>query len=161
MSHVGNLAIAVGLAGSLFAAGNDPAEETALRKQIAAYDATAATATPGNYSAALHAPDAIMWSGAYKKPFMLNQTEPRQPRGGEGAIADRVPGSQKGISKSVRIVIADSKDLAYEYSTFTRQYTTKSSGKTIKFEGATLRVWQKKDGVWKVAAVFARPYEED
>ena len=70
-------------------------------------------------------------------------------------------GLKKGFRNQFESLLPDSKDLAYEYSTFTRQYTTKSSGKTIKFEGATLRVWQKKDGVWKVAAVFARPYEED
>ena len=76
------------------------------------------------------------------------------------SIARRwLPGSQKGKTDVQRIVIADSKDLAYEYSKFTLTFDTKD-GKHFNFDGGTLRVWQKQGGEWKIAAMFLRPYDE-
>jgi ketosteroid isomerase-like protein len=131
-------------------AGNNAEEEAAIRKVIAALDAK------GN-APDVSLPDAVFWSGAYKKPF-IRSSEKAEPRGGEGSIGERVPGSQKTKTEPIRIVVADSHDLAYEYSKFTLEFDMKS-GKHDRFEGGLLRVWQKQGGEWKQAAVFMRPYE--
>ena len=54
-----------------------------------------------------------------------------------------------------RIVVAESKDLAYEYSDFTISYD--QPDKTPDgYTGSHLRVWRKTQGEWRVDAVFAR-----
>jgi ketosteroid isomerase-like protein len=139
---------AIGLSG----AGNNPAEEATIRKLI-----TAADTTGGIAGTSL--PDAIFWSGAYKKP-MIGSIDKGQAGTDEGSISDRVPGSQKIKTEPIRIVVSDSHDLAYEYSKYTLEFTTKKSGKHYSFDGGVLRVWQKQGGQWKQAAMFARPYDE-
>ena len=133
------------------AAGSDPTEEAAIRKLIAAIDAN------GNRDHSL--PDIIFWSGAYKKPVIGHEDDKPKQRDGEGSITDRTLSTQKLVTTAQRIVVADSKDLAYEYSTFTLEFDTKA-GKHVKFDGAGLRVWQKRGGVWKQAAIFARGYDD-
>jgi len=59
----------------------------------------------------------------------------------------------------VRIVVADSGDLAYEYEAITLTTTLKAGG-TRAVEAAGLRVWQKDQGQWKVAASFAAPFRK-
>ena len=132
-------------------AGSNATEEAAIRKVIAAIDAN------GNRDHSL--PDVIFWSGAYKKPVIGHEDDKPKQQVGEGGIADRSLSTQKLVTTPQRIVVADSKDLAYEYSTFTLEFNTKA-GKHIKFDGAGLRVWQKQDGEWKQAAIFARGYDD-
>jgi hypothetical protein len=140
---------AIGL--TMQAAGNNAEEEAAIRKQIAAVEAT------GNRSHSL--PDSIFWSGAYKKPVIGIREDKTTQRDGEGSIADRNAATQKLVTTPQRIIVSNSKDLAYEYSTFTIEFDTKA-GKHVKFDGAGLRVWQKQGGEWKQAAIFARPFDE-
>ena len=135
---------------TLSVAGPNAAEEAAIRKQIAI------TTTKGIEG--ITVPDYVFWSGAYKRPS-IGAPKAADLRPGEGSIPDRVPGSEKRTTNVQRIVIADSKDLAYEYSRFTLAYDTKG-GKHISFPGAGLRVWQKQSGEWKIAAMFMRPYDE-
>lgn len=59
----------------------------------------------------------------------------------------------------VRLVIADSKDLAYDFGNFTIDYDT-ADKQYINFSGSYLRVWRKIKGEWKSEAFFARPNEE-
>ena len=56
----------------------------------------------------------------------------------------------------VRIQIADSGDLAYEFTNFQLGYND-SSNKRVEFGGHLLRVWRKENGSWKVAALVGRP----
>jgi ketosteroid isomerase-like protein len=59
----------------------------------------------------------------------------------------------------IRIIVADSRDLAYEYSKANLGFDLKS-GQHIQFDTGVLRVWQKQDGAWRVGAQFIRPYED-
>jgi len=128
-----------------FSAGNNATEEAAIRKLIAATDN--ASMPPPLMS------DAVFWSGAYKKPI-IGKEKPEST-----SNEKRVPGSQKVQTQPLRIVVAESRDLAYEYSKFTLEFTTEA-GKHVKFDGGLLRVWQKESGEWKQAAAFMRPYVE-
>jgi ketosteroid isomerase-like protein len=132
------------------AAGSNPIEEAAIRKQITASDA--------NSNKEHTMPDFIFWSGAYKKPI-ISHDDPKQYRDGEASITNRKQSTEKIVTVPQRIIVSDSKDLAYEYSTFTLEFDTKT-GKHVKVGGAALRVWQKQNGEWKEAAAFMRPYEE-
>jgi ketosteroid isomerase-like protein len=145
------LAAVLSLGISAHAAGVNPKEEAAIKKQIVAIDAK------GNREHSL--PDVIFWSGAFKRPVIGTEDGKSKQEAGEGSIADRKPATQKLVTKPQRIVVADSQDLAYEYSIFTLEFDTKA-GKHIKFDGAGLRVWQKQGGVWKQAAIFARGYDD-
>jgi ketosteroid isomerase-like protein len=131
------------------AAGSNSAEEAAIRKLIAAQDR--------NEAMVPRTPDNIFWSGAYKRPIVA--PEKGQPFTGRGGtIEDRVPRSQKTSTEVIRIVVADSGDLAYEYSKSTLEFDLKN-GNHVKFDTGLLRVWQKQDGAWKQAAFFVRPYD--
>ncbi|HYA17917.1 MAG TPA: hypothetical protein VEF06_10645 [Bryobacteraceae bacterium] len=127
-------------------AGTNAAEEAAIRKLITS------SATPPRLA------DHIFWSGAYRRPTVGN--EKAEPSVGPGSIENRVPSSQKSTTQPIRIVVADSRDLAYEYSKSTLEYDLKAGGH-FKADTGLLRVWQKQDGTWKEAAIFVRPYDRD
>jgi len=44
-------------------------------------------------------------------------------------VQDRIPGSQKTKTEVLRIVVADSRDLAYEYSKGTLEFDMKDGGR--------------------------------
>jgi hypothetical protein len=99
-------------------AGTDAAEEAAIRKQIAAYDA----GSSGSGSRrALVLPDEVFWSGAYKRPIVRPAVS--EPVDREGSVPTRVPGPQKAKTQVIRIVVADSHDLACEYSTVRKRWS--------------------------------------
>jgi ketosteroid isomerase-like protein len=150
LSNVGRFFIVCFFVMGLSGAGSNSAEEAAIRKAIALSD------EKGRAAVAL--PDAVFWSGAYKRPII--SPDKGQPRTGEGSISDRVPGSQIIKTEPIRIVVSDSKDLAYEYSKSTLEFITKTSGKHEKLNIGLLRVWQKQGGEWREAAIFTHPYEE-
>jgi len=100
--------------------------------------------------------DRIFWSGAYKKPVIGSQRPEEIP--GEGQVSARVPGSQRNKTTPVRIEVAKSGDLAYEFSNSELSFELKD-GKKESFMNSTLRVWRKEAGQWKIAAHFARPHE--
>ncbi len=127
-------------------AGSNAAEEAAIRKLIAAGDQTGRSAGPAMA-------DGIFWSGQFKRPIVGTEKGERFP-----GADDRVAGSQKTKTEPIRIVIADSRDLAYEYSKGTFEFDRKS-GEHVSFDLGLLRVWQKEGGGWKVAATFMRPYD--
>jgi hypothetical protein len=139
------------ISSGLRGAGTNAADEAAIRKLIAAYD------EPGGNTKAPRLADGIFWSGAFKRPFIA--PEKGEPFGGPFTVQDRVPGSQKSKTQPIRIVIADSRDLAYEYSKGTLEYDMKN-GQHRSLDHGILRVWQKQGGDWKIAATFMRPYDE-
>jgi hypothetical protein len=134
---------------SIQGAGRNAAEEAAIRKQIAALDTGASRRE-------VSLPDDVFWSGAYKRPVVGSQAA--EPIGGERSPANRVPGSQRNKTEVIKIIVADSGDLAYEYSSGTLEFDLKS-GQHTKMEEGILRVWQKQNGNWKVAAFFVQPYD--
>jgi len=151
--------VTVALTVSLFAlapskmrgAGPNAADEAAIRKEITNFPPP----NSGSLSK-VSLPDLILWTGAYKRPMVGD--EKGEPFTGTDDIANRVPGSQKAKIDVVRIVVADSRDLAYEYSKGNLEYDLKS-GEHRSFMLGLLRVWQKQNGDWKVAAFFTRPYD--
>jgi hypothetical protein len=102
--------------------------------------------------------DAILWSGAYKRPFVRPGTGEEVP--GPRRPAERVPGSQRVAITPVRIEVAKSGDLAYEFSDFVLSFETKAV-EHVSFPGSALRVWRKEGTAWKVAAAFMRPHYQE
>jgi ketosteroid isomerase-like protein len=78
---------------------------------------------------------------------------PRRP-------GERVPGSQRVASTPVRIEVAKSGNLAYEFSDFVLSFETKT-GERVSFPGSALRVWRKEGTAWKVAPAFMRPHYQE
>jgi len=143
-------ALAIASSNSVRGAGSNATEEAAIRKLIAAGD-KGAPLPPMT--------DRIFWAGAYKRPVI--DPEKGVPFNGPGdTIENRVPGSRKTKTEPIRIVIADSRDLAYEFSKCTLAHDLKS-GEHVSFDTGILRVWQKQGGDWKVAAVFQHPYDAE
>lgn len=58
-----------------------------------------------------------------------------------------------------RIVVAGSRDLAYEYSEFRIDWDDAGGART-GFNGSLLRVWRKVGGAWLQDASFLRPHEK-
>jgi ketosteroid isomerase-like protein len=139
------LAIAVGFTVPVFAQDRS-ADEKALRELIVKLDA--------QNQAEPIAPDAVRWTGAQVRPYVQGQRA--EPRPGLAVGAERV--NQKQTYKVERLKIAPSGDMAYEYSNFVLTYDRKDTGRSERFEGALLRVWEKVKGQWRVAAWFQQPY---
>jgi ketosteroid isomerase-like protein len=58
-----------------------------------------------------------------------------------------------------RVVVANSGDLAYEFSRFRMDWAG-GTGKAGGFDGVYLRVWRKVEAEWREDAFFARPHVE-
>jgi ketosteroid isomerase-like protein len=99
--------------------------------------------------------DAIFWSGAYKRPFIL-------PQKGELFPEDDF-GTRNNMKTTVdvqRVEVAASGDLAYEFSLGSLEYDQAGTPpKHLAFKVGLLRVWKKANGEWKIAATFARPLD--
>lgn len=142
------VAVSVLLLVSLKGAGTNAAAEAAIRKLIAAESEG-------------HAPpfmaDRIFWSGVYQRPI-IGQERGVPATSAQVPLADRAA-TARDVHSVIRIVVADSGDLAYEYATGSGTITLKD-GSTRKIENATIRVWQKDQGEWKVAVSFSAPYRQ-
>jgi hypothetical protein len=101
--------------------------------------------------------DRIFWSGAYKKPVVGDEQPEEIP--GPNQPSGRKPGSQRHKTTVVRIEVAKSGDLAYEFSNAVLAF--EKAEKPIQFPTSTLRVWRKEAGQWKVAAQFSRPHYQE
>jgi ketosteroid isomerase-like protein len=145
---------AVALAGCLFlispaAAQSTSEDEKQIRDIIARYgkgEQLPATA------------DRIFWTSPYRRPVVGKEKPEEIP--GDMQPSARVEGSFRSTIKPIRIEVAKSGDLAYEFSTAENTFDLKS-GKQVAFTNSVLRVWRKEDGEWKVAAMFARPHAEE
>ena len=135
----------------LQAAGRNADEEAAIRQIIAAHDQKGGGGLEGVPQLA----DRIIWTGPQKRPMVGDEKEQLLST---SSVPNRVPGHTTIKTEPIRIVIADSHDLAYEYGKVTTEFDLKS-GEHVKLEAGMLRVWQKQDGNWKEAAVFTRPYD--
>jgi hypothetical protein len=149
-------ALAIALSAAVFTdlrgAGSDPAEEADIRKIIADHDQKGGGGLEGVPQLA----DRVIWTGSAKRPMVGNEKEELRST---SSVPNRVPGHTTIRTEPIRIVIAESRDLAYEYGKVTTEFDLKS-GEHVKLEAGLLRVWQKQDGKWSEAAVFTRPYND-
>src|ERR1700722_20695924 len=97
--------------------------------------------------------DRVIWTGSAKRPMVGDEKEELRST---SSVPNRVPGHTTIKTEPIRIVIADSHDLAYEYGKVTTEFDLKS-GEHVKLEAGMLRVWQKQDGNWKEAAALLDP----
>ncbi len=132
-------------------ADSNAAEEAVIRKIIGAHDQKGGGGLEGVPQLA----DRVIWTGSAKRPMVGDEKEQLL---GTSSVPDRLPGHTTIKTEPIRIVVADSRDLAYEYGKITTEFDL-NSGEHVKLEAGLLRVWQKQDGNWKEAAVFTRPYD--
>lgn len=100
--------------------------------------------------------DAILVSGAFPRPIVGKQQMDAMKPQREKIMKSRLNETQK--TEVVRLVVAESKDMAYDFGNFTVDYDT-ADKKHVSFTGSYLRVWRKVGGEWKSEAFFARPNE--
>lgn len=99
------------------------------------------------------AEDRVFVSGPFPKPFIGNGTPESQ------RITDSLRAARSNyVSKQniLRLEVAKSGDMAYEYGTGTLEFDQKDNTH-FKGENSYLRVWKKVNGEWVVAAMFVRP----
>ena len=132
------------------------AGERAIRDLIARYDKGESVARTD---------DEILWTGEFKRPTAGSQKrEPvpadRQPSARVPGSPSRVLGSRRRVTTPVRIEIAKSGDLAYEFSNSELRFDLEN-GELDAIPLSVLRVWKKDGGQWKIAAMFARPHYQE
>lgn len=150
-------AIVVASALSLFtitaAAQHDSkADEQAIRKLSMNLGLTMSKTTQSPEDS-LYAPNAIFWSGAMERPFVGDLKELAHSPATK-ATSERV--NEKWGPPTIDRVVA-SGDLAYEYGHVPADWTEASDKKHVHFVATYLRVWQRQQGRWKIAAEFIRP----
>ena len=143
------LLVVAALAATLSGQGAMSADEKAIRDHIARYD--------GGDRNNLFTSDRVFWSGAYRRPTIGSERS-EESKTISVSLAARVSNSERGRTTPVRIVVAKSGDLAYEFSNGELSFETKD-GKKVVIPQAILRTWEKDGGQWKIAAHFTRPIE--
>ena len=132
------------------------ADERAIRDLIARYDKGESVARTS---------DQIVFSGEDQRPVVGSQKrEPVPPElrpsaPGPGS-PERVPGSRRRVTTPVRIEIAKSADLAYEFSNSELIFDLQNGAREV-IPSSVLRIWRKDGGQWKIAAMFARPHYQE
>ncbi|HET9833385.1 MAG TPA: nuclear transport factor 2 family protein [Vicinamibacterales bacterium] len=128
------------------------ADERAIRDLIARYDRGEVARTE----------DMIVFSGDLKRPRVGSQKPDELPPNRQPSARippERVPFSRRRVTTPVRIEIAQSGDLAYEFSNSELSFELRKGGRAA-IDSSVLRVWKKDGGQWKIAAMFARPHDE-
>ena len=135
------------------------ADERAIRDLIARYDKGEPVARTD---------DVIIWSGDFKRPTVGSPEREALPANQRpsaarvpGSPSERVPGSRRRVTTPVRIEIAKSGDLAYEFSNSELNFDLKNGEREAALPASVLRVWKKDGGQWKIAAMFARPHYQE
>jgi len=141
------VAVSVAAAVPLRSAGTNAAAEAAIRKIVAAEN-------DGHVPPQMA--DRIAWSGPIQRP-VIGSERPVPAATAQIPLAERA--STRTVRTPMRIVVADSGDLAYEYETGALTATLKD-GSTRKADFACIRVWQKDGGEWKLAVEFSAPYRQ-
>jgi len=106
-------------------------DEATIRGLIAALDR-------GERVAVLE--DNVFWSGAYQKPSVGKAEAPRRSNRGE-----REPGTDRAVTTVVKLEVANSGDMAWEFSNAEVTFTFQD-GKKNTFTRSILRVWRKDAG---------------
>ena len=138
------------------------ADERAIRDLITRYDKGESVARTD---------DVIFWSGDFKQPtvgsqnWLKGEALPPDRRSSSarvpGAPSARVSGSRRRVTTPVRIEIATSGDLAYEFSNSELVFDLQNGEREAAIPASVLRVWKKDGGQWKIAAMFARPHDQE
>jgi hypothetical protein len=135
------------------------ADERAIRDLIARYD---------NGESVSRTDDVIYWTGDFKRPTVGSQQPEALPADQRpssarvpGSPSERVPGGRRRVTTPVRIEIARSGDLAYEFSDSELRFDLKNGERESAIPASVLRVWKKDGGQWKIAAMFARPHYQE
>jgi ketosteroid isomerase-like protein len=100
--------------------------------------------------------DSVFWSGAIVRPIVGDEKAEIRP----GSSAGDKRANIKSIVTVKQLKVSQSSDMAYEYSTTRNSWDRTDNKKHIEFDAASLRVWQKVNGNWKIAAFFQRPIED-
>ena len=139
----------VGLTGSVRSALDRQGDEAEIRALIARRDAGERIPS---------ATDRVVWLASFQKPVVGDEAPVLRTH--ERGLDNRVPNTTKTTTIVRRIVISQSGDLAYEYSDGTLDFDLKD-GTHVTSPNSTLRVWQKQDGQWKMAATFTITHYRD
>jgi ketosteroid isomerase-like protein len=139
----------VGLTASVRPAADTQSDEAAIRALIARRDAGERIPTMT---------DRVLWLASFQKPVVGDERPVLRTH--ERGIENRVSDTTKNTTTVRRLVIADSGDLAYEYSDGMLTFDLKD-GTHVTSPNSTLRVWQKQDGQWKMAATFTITHYRD
>jgi ketosteroid isomerase-like protein len=100
--------------------------------------------------------DTVFWSGAYHRP-LEGRKHMEAVRKGRRAASKRT--NERRTRDVKKLVMAQSSDLAYEYSDYTLEFD-EPDGRRFHVKGSYVRVWRKEDGQWKVALWFGQPHED-
>ena len=135
-------------------------DDRAIRDLIARYDQEGRGSVP-------HTDDTIYWTGDFQRPAVGSQQPvplPAEERPSAarvpGAPSERVPGSRRRVTTPVRIEIAASGDMAYEFSNSEVVFDLRNGERESATPASVLRVWKKDGAQWKIAAMFARPHHQ-
>ena len=147
-------AVFTSLAGSVAAqSSSSSADERAIRDLIARYDKGERIS---------RSDDSVLWAGDSRRPTLGSQ--PREPLPADeqpsvqvGGAPARTPNSRRRITTPVRIEVATSGELAYEFSDSELTFDLENGAREAILS-SVLRVWKKDAGQWKIAAMFARPH---
>lgn len=125
---------------------------------IKAEEATIRAAAAKQVDSTSYTPDAIFWSGAYARPI-IGRANARSATPLDSARMRQRRNTQRS-ENIVRLEVAASGDMAYDFSDFTLSYDLADTGQHVSFQGSALRVWKKVGGQWRIAAWFVKPYEQ-
>jgi len=135
------------------------ADERAIRDLIARYD---------NGESVSRTDDMVYWTGEFKRPTIGSQKPEALPLDQRpssarvpGSASERIPGARRRVTTPVRIEIAKSGDLAYEFSDSELRFDLKNGERESAIPSSVLRVWKRDGGQWKIAAMFARPHYQE
>ncbi len=99
--------------------------------------------------------DSVFWTGLYKRPVMGKE----EPQSFPDSSSEKRK-NQVNTTKVVRLEIAASGDMAWEFSYIHTEYDSDGAPASHKsFDAGLLRVWKKEKGEWRAAAMFARPMD--
>lgn len=101
-----------------------------------------------------HTDDSIFVAGGLQRPLVGKERDDFSAQHADEMKKDRP--NQKKQTTIRRLVIAQSGDLAYDFSDVKVSWDGKD-GKPAGLEASHLRVWRKKNGEWLEEAIFARP----
>jgi ketosteroid isomerase-like protein len=122
-------------------------DEKVIRDLIAQFDTM-----PGAQRQGLYTPDAWLWSGTFKRPFMRGQGTPDFVE--EPMVRNQVPGSEQRKTTVRRLEVAQGGDMAYEFSDVELSFRLNApkGPRPDIFTSSDLRVWKKVNGRWLIAA---------
>ena len=127
------------------------------RIDIDAEKAAIRAAADAKIDSSIYAPDAVFWSGAYAKPIVHDNGRYTAVPIDSAHMSLRR--NYKRTEEIVRLDVAKSGDLAYDFTNFTMSFDVAGTNEHVSVKGSALRVWKKIDGRWRIEAWFMRPYD--